>query len=65
MYILDRTLHAAFFISAGRAARKRGEVIVGGEFQEAAVKMDGIAAPFQDHAAEIVGFLCPSPFCSP
>jgi hypothetical protein len=30
-------------------------VIVSGEFQEAGVEMNGIAAAFQDHAAQIVG----------
>ena len=38
--VLDGALHAAFFIAAGRAARTSGEVIVGGEFQEAGVESE-------------------------
>jgi hypothetical protein len=58
-YILDSALHAPFFIPAGGAAREGGEVVVGGEFQEAGMKMNGIAAAFQDHTAEIVGLQAP------
>jgi len=34
-------------------------VVVGGEFQEAGMKMNGIAAAFQDHTAKIVGLQAP------
>ena len=54
-YILDGPFDAPFFISSGRAARTRGEVVVRGEFQEAGVEVNGIAIALQDHAAEVVG----------
>src|SRR5436190_22658376 len=57
--VLDGAFHAPFFIPAGRAARKGGEVIVGREFQEAGVEMNGVAAAFQDHAAKIVVLQAP------
>ena len=57
--ILDGALHAPFFIAPSGAAREGGEVTVGGEFQEAGVEMNGIAATFQDHAAEMVGRQAP------
>src|SRR5271157_335722 len=53
--ILDGAFHAAFFIAAGRSAGSSGKVVVSGEFQEAGVEVNGIAAALQDHAAEIVG----------
>jgi hypothetical protein len=62
--VLDGAFHAAFFIAAGRSTGSSGKVVVSGEFQEAGVKVKGIAAAFQDHAAEIVGLLWRSPFCA-
>ena len=62
--ILDGALHAAFFIAPRRAAGASGEMVVGGEFEEAGVEMNGVAAALQDHAAEIVGqqrFAAPHP----
>ncbi|MGB9486460.1 MAG: hypothetical protein WCD04_10165 [Terriglobia bacterium] len=53
--ILDGALHAAFFITPGRTTGSSGKVVVSREFQEAGVKVNGIAAALQDHAAEIVG----------
>ena len=53
--VLDGALHAAFFIAPRRAAGTSGEMVVGGEFEEAGMEVNGIAAAFQDHAAEIVG----------
>src|SRR5271165_6366355 len=53
--ILNGALHAAFFIAPGGAAGPSGEMVVGREFEKTGVEMDGLAAAFQDHAAEIVG----------
>src|SRR5208283_1073400 len=53
--ILDGALHAAFFIAPRRAAGTSGEMVVGREFEKTGVEVNGIAAAFQDHAAEIVG----------
>src|SRR5439155_15894454 len=62
--ILNGALHAALFIAPRGAAGPGGEVVVGREFQEAGMEVDGIAAALQNHAAEIVGFLCPCALCS-
>src|SRR5262249_49161291 len=61
--ILNRALHAALFIAPGGAAGPGGGVVVGGEFQEAGMEVDGIAVALQDYAAEIVGLWWRSPFC--
>ena len=53
--VLDGALHAAFFIAPRRAAGTSGEMVVGREFEKTGVEVNGIAAAFQDHAAEIVG----------
>jgi hypothetical protein len=47
--VLDRAFDAAFFIAAGRTARESGEVVVGGEFEQAGMEVDGLAAALQYH----------------
>jgi hypothetical protein len=61
--LLDSAFHAAFFIAAGGGAGASGKVVMSREFQEAGVKVNGIAVALQDHAAEVIGFLWRSPFC--
>src|SRR5215472_2562541 len=61
---LDGALDPSFLIPAVGAARSRGEVIVGGEFQEARMEVDGVAATLQNDAAKVVGLQragCPTP----
>jgi hypothetical protein len=53
--VLDGAFDAPFFVAPRRATRASGEMIVSGEFEEAGMKVDGIAAPLQDYAAEVVG----------
>src|SRR5215472_1931606 len=63
-YVLDGSLDAPFLISPSLSAGSRGEVIVGGEFQEARMEVDGVAAALQNDAAKVVGLQragCPTP----
>jgi len=52
--VLNGALDAPFFITPGGAARAGSEVVVGGEFEQAGMEMNGIAAALEYHAFQIV-----------
>ena len=53
-HIADRSFHAALLIAGAYLTRARCEVVVRTEFDQAGMKMDLIAAAFQDSTLEVV-----------
>src|SRR5262245_2344231 len=52
--VLNGAFDSPFFVTTSRPARAGGEVIVRAQFQQARMKMDRIAAPFDHYRPQVV-----------
>src|ERR1700730_12337434 len=52
--VLDRSLHAPFFGAPEWPARLGGEVIVAAKFEQARMKVNGVATAFEHHGFKVV-----------